>query len=136
MKTQVQKNNEAEDLQFGYSQESILEPMIQKKFGADLIKTPDRYALYDFTNENCCVELKSRRCNSYDYPDTMIGLNKLEYAREHLNKKIIFCFSFNDGVYYHIYDNNKHYRVNKNGSTRVGKFKLYAYIKKEDLIKI
>ena len=45
------------------------------------------------------IELKSRRNTYSKFDTTIIGKNKIDYAKS-LNKKVIFVFNFIDGLYY------------------------------------
>jgi hypothetical protein len=55
---------------------------------SDLKKTTGQYNRFDFISSGCMIELKSRRCSVNTYNDTMVGLNKLEYAKKHTDKKV------------------------------------------------
>jgi len=57
---------------------------------------------FDFEGNNILIELKSRRCNSFTYPTTIIGINKFKNIDP--NKKYILLFSFTDFVLYIEYD--------------------------------
>lgn len=63
----------------------------------------DRYATFDFISEDetIILELKSRRCKSNTYPTTIVGLNKIEKAKQLVkNDKVVkFLFNFQDGLY-------------------------------------
>ena len=123
------------DYNFGISQEVKLQDLLIEKFGA-LKKTPTQYDLFDFEGDNLLVELKSRRCNHDTYPDTMIGYNKIEYAINNPDKKVIFCFNFKDGLYYHTFKPDYDYTPKIAGRCDRGRpeFKKHSFIKIKDLI--
>ena len=74
-----------------------------------------QYETFDFISEDnkIILELKSRRCNCNKYPTTIVGLNKVDIAKELIEKgkTVKFLFNFLDGLYewsdlenYQIYD--------------------------------
>jgi hypothetical protein len=127
------------DYNFGIQNEKLLLPVLREKFGETLRPT-NRYCLYDFYNNSCIVELKSRRCKSTTYSTTMIGENKLEMARKQfdLGKEIYFCFNYTDGLFYYKYDPDYNYTFEKGGRCDRGRpeIKNYAYIPIDLLIKV
>jgi len=129
------------DLKFGDIKELELLETIQDKFNTSLKKVSNNNFVFDFSCDNCYVELKSRRNTHDKYPDTMVGKNKLDFA-EKSDRTVIFCFSFTDGIYYWKY--NKEDIENGNVEFRVGgrndrgrrEYKDYAFIKTSILEKI
>ena len=67
------------------------------------------------------------------YPDTMVPISKLTYARLNPNKQAIFCFKFIDGLFYHVFDPKFEYRVAEGGRCDRGKpeINVYAFISNE-----
>jgi len=122
------------DLSFGLQNENEIILVLKKDF-PNVIKTASNHP-FDFITDNTYFELKSRRCNHNTYPDTMIGYNKILYAKKYPDKNYIFLFKFNDGLYKHHYDPQKEYTIKQGGRWDRGRqeIKDYAYIKKEDLI--
>ena len=91
------------DIEFGNDNEAKLLDTIQKFFNDDSIKkTNDKFSPFDFEGNNILIELKSRRCNSFTYPTTIIGINKFKNIDP--DKKYILLFSFTDFVLYIEYD--------------------------------
>ena len=88
------------DVCFGSSCESDLFQDIKNRFGADVVKSANKYAVYDFGNDDVFIEVKSRRTPKNRYPDTMIGYNKIRYFLDNPNKKSYCVFNFTDGAYY------------------------------------
>jgi hypothetical protein len=134
-------NIKKSDLKFGNYKEVEALKTIQNKFSNCLKKVRDNYFVFDYSCDNCYVELKSRR-NSHDkYPDTMIGKNKIDFA-EKSDRPCYFCFSFTDGLYFWKY--NKEDIENGNVEFRIGgrndrgkeEYKDYAFIKTNILEKI
>jgi hypothetical protein len=126
------------DYNFGKLQEERLFNIIKKEFGEDLTPSKERYALFDFNSEKTSVELKSRRCNHNTYPDTMMNINKIYCANEHPDKTFIFCFNFEDGLYYFKHKKDYEYKVRFAGrrDRGVDERKTYAFIPVEDLTKV
>jgi len=85
MRTQEQKDK---DLQMGAEAEQKILPKLCDYFGETIYKDPWVNALIDFYNydKTLYVELKSRRIKFGDYPDMMIGKNKLDYFKA-INKE-------------------------------------------------
>ena len=63
--------------QYGKIQEKKVHPIIQDFFNRDIKMNPERYAKYDFQDEEFQYELKSRTNKLNTYPDTMITFNKI-----------------------------------------------------------
>lgn len=89
-----------DDRLFGCSQESLLLPSIQNRFGGGFTISPTRYSTFDFSSPSGdVVELKTRRCKKDRYPDTMIGANKIQHMLNNSGRS--YCvFSFTDGAYF------------------------------------
>ena len=94
----------------------ILPEIYNKKFKD---YSHDRYATFDFMSEDevMILELKSRRCKSYTYPTTIVGLNKIEKAKELVkqNKIVKFLFNFQNGLYE--WSDLENYSIAKGGRT-------------------
>jgi hypothetical protein len=95
---------EFDTFKFGKEHEEKFAETFKAKFDKNLEKTKKRYSLFDFTSEDTYLELKSRRCGSATYKDTMVGKNKFDFAEKLENKSVYFCFSFTDGLFYWKYD--------------------------------
>jgi hypothetical protein len=127
------------DIKFGSSQEKSLLPVINSYFGLNL-KSLKRYDVFDFADENTLVELKSRRTPKAQFPTTIVGKNKLDYA-EQSGKVVYFIFSFSDGLFYWKYDSTligDKVKFAKGGRFDRGRpeVKDYAYIPVDLLIEI
>ena len=122
------------DFKYGLELEDALFESVKELYGDDIKKT-DTYHPYDYYNANTFIELKARRCNHNRYPTTMIGKNKIEFAREHPDKMYIFLFKFYDGLYEHIYQPDNEYLVGIGGRSDRNKleYKDYIYIPLKDL---
>lgn len=124
---------------FGKTKEEEHLGLIRELFGPTLQKT-DKWFMFDFSSEDCYVELKSRRCTHDKYPDTMIGINKLNYCHR-TDKDVYFCFAFTDGLYYWKHNDVEYeaaLEIRKGGRTDRGfdETKDYAYIKTSFLKKV
>lgn len=61
------------------------------------------FKLFDKKGREVWVEAKTRKCNREDYPDTMIGLNKLIEAYKRYDTDwlyTLFIFKFKDWIYW------------------------------------
>jgi hypothetical protein len=131
---QTIKNNNSnlkkfkDDFIFGLAQEDVLLEVIKKKFGNDIIKTKER-SIFDYESDNILVELKSRRVKKDTYPDTMIGINKINFASKS-DKEVYFAFQFTDNLYYWKYDKDELLNFRGGGRSDRGKneYKQYCYI--------
>ena len=125
------------DYKFGITQENILLPLLKKTFENSLEKTKNKYCRYDFEGDSILIELKSRRCQSNTYPTTMIGNNKLQMAKKQ-SKDVYFCFGFTDGLFYHKFENDNEYHIEKGGRYDRGKAEIndYVYIPISQLTKV
>lgn len=120
-----------EDRAFGSQQEKDLLPTLKTFFKLDL-KPLGRYDVFDYTAENTLVELKSRRTPIAQFPSTIVGKNKLDYANKS-GKDCYFVFNYPEGVYYWKYDSSlvgDTVKIGKGGRVNRGRpeIKDYAYI--------
>ena len=91
------------DLVFGKLKEVEIKEILEQYFNTTL-QTSSKYNLIDFYNDDIYIELKSRRNAYQKYNTTIIGSNKIDYAKS-LNKKVIFVFNFIDGLFFIEYSN-------------------------------
>jgi hypothetical protein len=91
------------DLVFGKLKEVEIKEILEQYFNTTL-QTSSKYNLIDFYNDDIYIELKSRRNTYSKFDTTIIGSNKIDYAKS-LNKKVIFVFNFIDGLYFIEYSN-------------------------------
>lgn len=99
-----------EELKIGSIQEERLKVIIEKKYKVSLKKL-DQFNPMDFVCDKFFVEVKSRR-NKYDaYPTTIIGKNKIDYAKKYLFSmnqfaweedkfSVLYVFAFEDGDWF------------------------------------
>ena len=91
------------DIEFGTNNEERLLNTIQTFFNDHtIIKITTKYSPFDYMGNNLLIELKSRRCNSFTYPTTIIGINKFNQIDPSI--KYILIFSFTDTTLYIEYD--------------------------------
>lgn len=121
------------DHRLGFSSEERNYKIIRATFGKDLNPT-SRWNPFDFESETTVIELKTRRCPSTQYPDTMVPEHKIKKIPP--GKECIFVFSFTDGMFYHKYDSKITYRVAKSGRYDRGRPEIcdYCFIPVKDLI--
>ena len=118
------------DLTFGIKNENEIITLLPP----DTVKTPSNHP-FDFLSGDTYFELKSRRCNHNTYADTMIGNNKILYAKQYPDKNYVFLFKFADGLYKHHFDPKKEYSVRQGGRCDRGRpeYKDYIFIPIEEL---
>jgi hypothetical protein len=121
------------DLLYGKKSECEIIKVLQAQY--ENVKQTKQNHPFDFIAENTYFELKSRRCNHDTYPDTMIGFNKIQYARQYPDKNYVFLFKFIDGLYKHHFIPEKQYTLRQGGRYDRGQpeIKQYAYIPISDL---
>ena len=95
--------NTLRDETYGIGKEIEIFSKLKELHGSTLIKTPNKYSSFDFENDNCVIELKSRRNTKNAYPTTMVGFNKILKANKE-NRDVYFYFNFTDGLYRWKYD--------------------------------
>ena len=99
-----------EELKKGSVEEERLKVIIEKKFKVSLKKL-DQFNPMDFVCDKFFVEIKSRRNKHDAYPTTIIGKNKIDYAKKYLFSfnqfsweedkfKVLYVFAFTDGDWF------------------------------------
>ena len=118
------------DYIIGRLKESIYLPVFQDVFNDPTIEQTIKTHIFDYQGEHKLIELKTRQFEHNKYPDTMIGLNKIQYAQQHSDTNIYFCFSFEDGLYYWKYTSEDKLNFRKGGRKDRGynEYKQYCYI--------
>jgi hypothetical protein len=87
---------------FGFRNEVVLKESIEKITGP--LNQLGRWDPFDYANDKCFVELKSRNCMSNTYQTTMVGMSKISACTELFD--YYFFFKFNDGLFYWKYQVN------------------------------
>lgn len=116
------------DLRLGFQGENKVLKYLQDNINSEIKKIDEIFHQYDFTDGSTLYELKTRRCNHNKYPDTMIGRNKVQYAYDNPNKKFVFLFKFNDGLYRHDFNPELNYICREGGRRDRGKDEIKPYI--------
>ena len=126
------------DYKFGTDEEDILLDIFKINFNKKIKKSKIKNSWYDYYCDNVYYEMKSRK-NKFDkYPTTMIGLNKINRAKNqpHL-KGLVFIFNFTDKIGYIEYNEEKFntYELKTGGRFDRGRIEtnLYYYIPISDL---
>lgn len=125
-----------EDYNYGIKNEDRVLDCINLYFNKLIKKCENKYERYDFFDDECIFELKSRKNKYNTYSTTMITANKLE---QEINKQLILLFDFTDGLYYIKYDKEQFSKYFKQPFSRCGiksDEKIHIYIPIRDLIKI
>ena len=89
------------DYQYGIKQESEVYPILQDYFGSTLQKSNYKFAKFDFYDDSCTYEMKTRKNKKTAYPTTMITANK---AIQMKDKKLVFIFNYTDELCYISFD--------------------------------
>ena len=127
------------DLSFGIQSESDNYEIIKGVVNCPTLEKTKRGCIFDFESENILVELKTRKCISTKYKDTMIGLNKLNYSKSK-GKDTYFFFKFDDGLFYWKYNTQEEGRLRFGRGGRYDRGRVeennYFYIPTDLLTKI
>jgi hypothetical protein len=112
--------------------------IMKKCFNENIKETTYKYSKYDFYDDNCIYELKTRTNKYEDYPTTIIAEDKILIDND---KKQKFVFKFSDGsVYYITYKEKRFNKFEKRPFRRTDRgidiLKNYIYIPIEKLKKI
>ena len=132
------------DYEFGIKKEEELCGAMSEDAGIKLQKIEKVYSALDFVSEDGSrfAELKSRKCEKDAFPDTIVGMDKVQVAKElvELGKEVDFYFNFTDGLYKYPYSEEmfkwaapfkRHQRTDFND-----KEKLYCYIPTDELVEV
>lgn len=85
--------------------------IMKKCFNENIKETTYKYCKYDFYDDNCIYELKTRTNKYEDYPTTIIAEDKILIDND---KKQKFVFKFSDGsVYYITYKEKRFNKLKK-----------------------
>jgi len=127
------------DEQYGALNEDYAEMIIKEKWNIKDLTKLDKYNGMDFHDKqtNTYYEIKARRIKHSTFKTTMIGYDKIRYAKK-LNTDVYFIFIFDDGDYYYKYNSNDTYLTSIGGRNDRGceEYKPYYYIPISNLIKI
>jgi hypothetical protein len=69
------------DYETGNKHEILMLPKLQEYFNDATLQLTPKTCIFDYEGEKKFIELKKRTFNSDKYPDTMIGVNKIEYCK-------------------------------------------------------
>ena len=116
------------DVTYGLEKEQEVKSLLENKFDTKLEKL-SVFDPMDFKdNKGNFFEIKSRRCNHDKYPTTMIGINKINEAKDHPDNNYFFVFVFLDGVYYYQYDGMYMVQAGGRNDRCKNEYKPYAFI--------
>ena len=120
------------DIDYGTFEENKILSLLKDKFNKEIIKN-DWFNLFDFRSQDnlYLIELKSRRIYVNSYSDTMIGLNKIQYAKKvYPSVQCYFIFHFIDGLF--LYKFNPYdeliYRTGGRNDRGASEMRPYCYI--------
>mgnify|MGYP003133914463 CR=1 FL=1 len=133
------------DLKFGFKSEDESQKYLEQIFG-ELKNTrtddKDQYNKFDYRNDKCKIELKTRKCRFGQYPDLYFELGKIKegikYKKENPDKKVFFIWrcvytSWKEEGYYYWELNEEEYNTGYGGRNDRGKdeYKILVKIKNE-----
>ena len=120
-----------QDLQFGLQMEINNFDKFKSFLNCPDLKQTKQNHIFDYESDDHLVELKTRRCCSTTYKDTMIPLNKIDHCKT-TTKEVFFFFHFTDGLFYWKYtdDDFKKCRLAKGGRVDRSRLEIkpYCYI--------
>jgi hypothetical protein len=117
------------DIDYGTFQENNILPLLKEKFNKSFIKN-DWFNLFDFRSQDnlYLIELKSRRIYVNSYSDTMIGLNKIQYAKKvYPSVQCYFIFHFIDGLFLYKFNPYDELIYRSGGRNDRGLYELLPY---------
>ncbi len=125
----------SEDLKQGsFNEKKVMYWLNKNKYQEDrIIPYKRNFKQVDFKNNSIIGELKSRNCNLYTYPDTIVGLNKINYLKNKPDtetRDFKFYFLFYDGLYVWDYSEDE-YEVKPFYHKEKGRNVDYAFIQVE-----
>lgn len=125
------------DIAFGTQKEITLQDRISNYLGERIIRSEDKFSPNDYYNDNCVLELKSRRNTKYKYDTTMITLSKVNKMRLKSPNVYLF-FNFTDKLCCVKLEDISRWEVRLGGRRDRGiiEEQLYLYIPVKDLIDI
>ena len=121
------------DMTFGFGEEDKIQPFLEEKFGK--LTKLCKYHPFDFENDEYIIEVKSRRIPHNKYKTLMFNYSKLEKLEVmDTEKKAIFVFNCDDGVYCWEYDSTEFF-VGRGGRCDRGcnEYSQMAYVGVEKL---
>ena len=131
------------DYNYGIQKENEICDVLGKYLNVYWSQSKDRYDLLDRHDwdKKIHLEIKSRRVRMNQYNSTMVGMNKINYARllYEAGHTIYFVFVFTDGAYYWKFNNNGvdfYTAMGGRGDRGATERKLYAYIPISNLLPI
>lgn len=96
------------DIKFGSKSENRTKPLLEKHFNISLVQSINKYATYDYYTEDKqkWFELKTRRTYKNQYPDVMVGANKISKGLRMVGegKDVYICWKFTDKLCYYKLD--------------------------------
>ena len=116
-----------QDVHFGLEMKTTIFEKLKTFLNCNLMQK-NRYDLFDYESDTHLVELKTRRCCSTTYKDTMIPLNKIEYCKT-TAKDVFFFFHFTDGLFYWKYSDHdfEKCRFDKGGRVDRSRIEIKPY---------
>jgi hypothetical protein len=131
-------NKKQQDLFIGQLNEDYIKDELCNHFKLTNLIKLDKFNLMDFRCDNNYFEVKSRSFFHNKYKTTMIGKNKIDWAKSNCkNNLIYFIFIFVDGNFYYKYNSHDNFETTIGGRCDrcFDEIKLYYYIPINKLIK-
>ena len=101
---------------YGTKIEDSVKPLLDKKFDANFKKNDDIWDILDFhdNDKKIICEIKGRKINHNQYPDTIIPMNKVDEGY-----KVYFVFVFLDKTMYCEVNEDLNYSVKLTGTNYI-----------------
>lgn len=118
------------DYENGIKIENELKETLENYFNTKLKKL-DMFHCMDFCSDDgeMYFEIKSRNCLMNKYETTMIGMNKVKFGENNLNRNVYFIFKFTDKLCYYKYrkEDTKFFDCEFGGRLDRGKYEIKKY---------
>jgi hypothetical protein len=119
-------NQKQLDLIYGEHNEQLAKQIIINHWELNNLIKLDKFHHMDFETDKYYFEIKSRRFRHTKYTSTMVGFDKIEYARKS-EKEVFFIFMFTDGIYYYKYDEKDSFETCMGGRLDRGRREIRNY---------
>ena len=95
-----------ENLKFGQLQEDEIKDYLGEIFPNLIHHKKNKFAIFDFENEDYLIEYKTRNLDHDRYDKFFMSEQKRKHALK-ADKKVLWIFKYNDGLFYINFDEHK-----------------------------
>lgn len=90
-----------ENCDIGQKKELENKDFLESKFGKLIHHINNRFALFDFENDEYLIEFKARfDMNHNTFDEIMMAKQKLKHAKKHNHKTVLWIFKYDDGMFF------------------------------------